>query len=225
MHELCHRCGAELPAGDGAPPFCPQCGAPQLTLSDYSEPLSTGSTTGTLPPPLPNPIDWQNAIRCAFAVAFVAAILNLIALRFDLASLLSTVWVLTASLTTLALYQRLRPLAAMNARLGARIGILVGVILDLFLATAQTIGALLLRFGLHKRNEFDDMADMMNAQWTQLAATRSIDPSALALIHSSEFRTTMMLIVVGAGLVMILLFSVLGGALGGLLRARRRSAI
>jgi hypothetical protein len=226
MHELCHRCGAELATGDGSNSFCPHCGAPQLVLSDYSEPLSTSPTgpnsTGTLPPPIPNPIDWEVAIRCTLLVAVIAAVLSFTATRIDVLSPLSSIWILSASLTTLALYQRRRPLAAMNARIGARIGTLVGVALGLFIAISTAIGAVIGRFVLHSMGDLDTMIQASKAQIDQLIATKQLPAPANAVIGSPEFRTGFMLFAFALGLFFILIVSIFGGALGGLLRSRRR---
>jgi hypothetical protein len=217
MQELCHRCGAELATGDGSNSFCPHCGAPQLVLSEYSQPLST-SASG----PIPNPIDWEMAIRCTLLVAAIAALLSFTATRIELLSPLSSLWILSASLTTLALYQRRRPLAAMNARIGARIGALVGVGLGLFLAIATATGAVIGRFVLHSMGDLNEMIQASKAQIDQLIATRQLPPPANALVGSPEFRTGFMLFAFALGLFFILIVSIFGGALGGLLRSRRR---
>ncbi|HEX4650335.1 MAG TPA: hypothetical protein VH250_02415 [Granulicella sp.] len=226
MQELCHRCSAELATADGSNSFCPHCGAPQLVLSEYAESLSTGTgglnSTGSLPPPLPNPIDWEMAIRCTLLVAAVAAVLSFTATRIELLSPLSSLWILSASLITLALYQRRRPLAAMNARIGARIGALVGVGLGLFLAIATATGAVLGRFVLHSMGDLNDMIQASRTQIDQLIATKQLPPPANALVGSPEFRTGFMLFAFALGLFFILIVSIFGGALGGLLRSRRR---
>jgi predicted RNA-binding Zn-ribbon protein involved in translation (DUF1610 family) len=215
MQELCHRCGAELSTGDGSNSFCPHCGAPQLVLSEYAEALSTGASG-------PNSTGWEMAIRCTLVVAAVAAVLSFTATRFELLSPLSSLWILSASLTTLALYQRRRPLAAMNARIGARIGTLVGVALGLFLAIATAIGAVLGRFVLHSMGDLNEMIQASKVQIDQLIATRQLPAPANAFVGSPEFRTGFMLFAFALGLFFILIVSIFGGALGGLLRSRRR---
>lgn len=223
---------AQLNTSDGRPPFCPHCGAPQLLLSDYAEPLSTGAeapaagpSSGSLPPPRPNQVDWRLAIRSAVIVAGIAVVLSVVAARLPNLSPLSTIWVISGSLTTLALYQRRRPLAIMNAGIGARIGILVGVTLASFLGTALAIGTLIARFGLHSMSSFDsDTAQAMKAQLDQLATTRPIPPESLGLINSLQFRTTMMLTGFALVLFFIFIVSIFGGAVAGLLRTRRTTA-
>ena len=235
MRETCHRCGGDLPdheaAGEGRSPFCPHCGAPQLLLSDYSEPLSTGAeiaegadsnSTGTLPPPRPNRIDWPMALRGAVLVSAVAVVLSVIAARLPSFSPIGSVWVVSASLTTLALYQRRRPLAAMNANVGARIGLLVGMMLVFFLAATLSAGLFVGRYSLHAMSGIDAaMSLAMKAQLAQLSATRPVPPDVVSLVSSIQFRTAMMLCYFSLILFAILLISVFGGAVGGLLRTRR----
>ena len=231
MPEFCHRCGGELHAlaSDGRLPFCPHCGAPQLLLSEYSEPLSTassaafsGPSAGTLPPPRPNHVDWNMALGSSAIVGAVAAVLSAISARNPNLSPVSTIWIVSASLTTLAIYQRRRPLASMNAGVGAKIGMLVGIVLAVFLGAMLAIGMVLARYVLHSLSGFDaDLAQAMKAQVQQLAASRPVPPESLALINSLQFRTTMMLTGVGLVLFFVVLISVFGGAVGGLLRTRR----
>src|SRR5271170_6362207 len=106
MHEYCHRCGGELPARDGASPFCPHCGSPQIYLQDYEEQSGGIDTTGAVPPPRPQRVEWKTAIRCAALVAGIAAVLALVSQRVQVISPLSFLWTISGSIITLALYQR-----------------------------------------------------------------------------------------------------------------------
>lgn len=233
MREFCHRCGGEVsddhsPSSGGRSPFCPHCGAPQLLLSDYTEPLSTGAdvpgdaSTGTLPPPRPNQIDWRVAIGIAGVVAAVGGALSLLAAKLPNTSPLSTIWVISASLTTLAMYQRRRPLATMNAGVGAKIGIAVGLAMVFFLGAALSLGMVIARYRLHSMAGFDtETAKALKMQIDQLASTRPVPPESLALINSPEFRSAMMLTGFGIVLGGVFLISIFGGAVGGLLRTRR----
>ena len=93
-------------------------------------------TTGAVPPPRPQQVEWKTAIRCAVLVAGIAAVLSLVAARVELVSPLSWLWTISGSIITLALYQRRRPLAWMDAGVGARIGVVVGLALVACLAVA-----------------------------------------------------------------------------------------
>jgi hypothetical protein len=228
MHVYCHRCGGELPASDGVSPFCPYCGSPQIYLQDYEE--QTGApvtdTTGALPPPHPQQVEWKTAIRCAVLVAGVAAVLGLVSSRVAVVSPLSWVWTISGSLITLALYQRRRPLAWMDAGVGARIGIVVGLALVTGLAVAMAVGGLIARYGLHSMAGFDsELTQMLHAQIEKAAATTPQPPEVIRFLYSPEVRAGMML----AGFAMVsgvlLVLSTIGGAVGGLLRMRRKVSV
>ncbi|WP_158793042.1 zinc ribbon domain-containing protein [Granulicella sp. L60] len=225
MHEFCHRCGLELPAKDGLSPFCPHCGSPQIFLQDYEEQTSAGDadTTGALPPPRMQQVEWRTAIRCAALVAGIAAVLTLVASRVQVVSLLSWVWTISGSIITLALYQKRRPLAWMDAGVGAKIGVVVGLALMACLAMAAAIGGLVARYGLHSMAGFDaELSQMLHAQVEKAAATTPETPDLLRFLYSPEVRAGMML----AGFAMmsglLLVLSTVGGAVSGFLRMRRK---
>jgi hypothetical protein len=232
MQNFCHRCGGELASGSS--PFCPHCGAPQLFLTEYAradDPAALSnavSSTGALPPPRPHQIEWHTAIRCAALVAAIAALLSLIASRIPFLSPLSSLWILSASLLTLSLYQRRRPLAWMDAAVGARIGIIAGLSLDVSLALVATISGLVARFKLHAMGSFDAQINQLlgeiNTQLNRSASGNPELPAILRFITTPEFRAGYALSVVGVMAIILLLLSVLAGALAGLVRTRRRPA-
>ncbi len=136
-------------------PFCPHCGSPQIYLQDYEQQSGTGEadTTGATAPPRPQQVEWKTAIRCAALVALIAAVLSLISQRVQAVSLFSLLWMISGSMITLALYQRRRPLAWMDAGVGARIGLVVGLALVACLGVAWGIGGLVARYGLHNMGD------------------------------------------------------------------------
>lgn len=236
MQETCHRCGGDLPAGSGESPFCPHCGTPQLFLALENQSAATGgevvpgagSSTGTLPPPRPRLVEWKTAIRCAAGVGAVGSALSLIALRVDVLSPVSLVWMLSASLITMGFYQKRRPAALMDVRIGARIGVVVGMFLALELGVAMAGAGLVRRFVLHSMGDFDMQ---MAAQIQVLLKTMQeqqktpVPAELLRLFNSPEFRAGSMLASFGFLAVGLLVLSTLGGAFAGLLRMRRRQVV
>jgi hypothetical protein len=222
MQEFCHRCGGELAAGAVESPFCPHCGAPQLRLSIENQTAPEGAelaSTGAVPPPRPRQVDWKTAIRCAALVSAVAAALSLGAVRVQVLSSITMLWVFSASLVTLSLYQRLRPSAWMDVRVGARIGVVVGIGLALALGSATAAWGVVARYVFHSMSSFD--ADMT----VQLKhVLQQVPPEKVGFYLSPEFRAGMMTAVFGMIAVVLLLLSVLGGAFAGLLRMRRGPA-
>lgn len=227
MREFCHRCGEELPAGDGVAPFCPHCGAPQIYLTEYeqSDEAPEGGTTGALPPPRPQRVEWKTAIRCAMLVSVVAAVLSLLAMRIPMMSPVSSLWTISGSLIAVGLYQRRRPLAWMDASVGVRIGIVVGLALVTFLAVSMAGAGLVARYGLHNMAGFDaQITQQLHAQIEKAAAANPEPPEVLRYLYSPEFRAGMMLTGFSMAAGVLLVLSAVGGAVGGLLRTRRRAS-
>jgi hypothetical protein len=228
MREFCHRCNGELPASDGVSPFCPHCGSPQIYLQEYEEQTGAaeGDTTGAVPPPRPQRVEWKTAIRCAVLVAGVAAALTLVAQRVQVISLLSLLWTISGSIITLGLYQWRRPLAWMDAGIGARIGLVVGLALVACLGVAWGAGGLVARYGLHSLAGFDaEFTQMLHAQYEKAIAITPEPPEVQRFWYSPEFRAGMML--AGFGMVsgFLVVLSTVGGAVGGFMRMRRKVSV
>jgi uncharacterized membrane protein HdeD (DUF308 family) len=221
MHEYCHRCGGELAASEGVAPFCPHCGAPQLFLPDQGDDATQendGESTGVLPPPRPQQVEWKTAVLCAAAVAGVAALLTLLAAKVPALTFVSWLWTLSGAAIVLGLYQRRRPQAWMDATVGARIGIVSGLALIAAIAVSMTICGLVARFGLHAMGPFDAE---LKSQIEKAAAMNPQPAEAMRYVTRPEFRAAIMLggFAMMSGVVM--LFSALGGAMSGMLRTRR----
>jgi hypothetical protein len=226
MHEFCHRCGGEL-ADDTSSPFCPHCGAPQIYLLDHDQPAELAEdTTGAAPPPSPRQIEWKTAIRCALLVAGIAAVLTLVAARFEAVSPLSWLWTVSGSLITLRLYQKRRPQAWMDAGIGARIGVVVGVVLIGSVAVAMAAGGLMARYVLHNMASFDaQLTQQLHLQIAHAIATNPEAKSMQGFLGSPEFRAGMMLAGFGLISAILLALSTIGGAVGGLLRTTRKVSV
>ena len=228
MHEYCHRCGGELPASDGVLPFCPHCGSPQIYLQDYEQQSGApeSNTTGAVPPPKPQRVEWKTAMRCALLVAVIAAGLNQVATRVQAVSLMSLLWIVSGSMITLALYQRRRPLAWMDARVGARIGLVVGLALVACLGIAMAAGGVVSRYALHSMGGTDtQLTEMMRLEFTQLNAINPVPAWLRTLFFTPEFRAGIMLAGFGTMSGFLLVLSTVGGALGGFMRTRRKVSV
>ncbi len=231
MHQYCHRCGDELPGGDGITPFCPHCGSPQLYLQEYQQQtsLSDGETTGALPPPHPRQIEWRPAIQCALAVAAVAAVLSLAASRVGMVSPLSWLWTISGSIIALGFYRRRRPNAWMDAAVGARIGLVTGLMLVLGLACSEAIAGLVARYGLHNMANFDaQLTTQLGQLREQLQRSGSNNPELsqmLRFIATPEFRVGFMLTGISVAGLFLLAISTVAGAVSGMLRTRGKAAL
>jgi hypothetical protein len=174
-------------------------------------------------------VDWKVAIRCAALVAVIAAALTVLAVWLPGIPLLGTVgtfWTLTAAMSAVTFYQRRRPLAKMDARVGARIGFTTGLALVACLMFAMAAVGLVARFGLHTTAGFDaqitELLRQMTVQLSHTAAGSPELPGVLRFVSSPEFRAGYVLMTVATVSTFLLLFSMLGGAVGGLFRTRRR---
>jgi hypothetical protein len=240
MQELCHRCGGELPVGSGESPFCPHCGAPQLFLALESQSVETGgeggagftiaASTGATPPPRPRQVEWKTAIRCAALVGGIGSVLSLGAMRVDLLSPVSFLWILSASLIALGLYQKRKPAALVDVRVGARIGVVVGMCLALGLALAMAAAGLIARYGLHSMGGFDSAMAAITVQTLNTIQQKSAEQSSPlppwvpGFLSSPEFRAGYAVFCCAVGSACLLVMSTLGGAFAGLLRMRRGPA-
>jgi hypothetical protein len=225
MQEFCHRCGGELPVSDGVSPFCPHCGSPQIYLQEYEEQTggAEGDTTGAVPPPRPQQVDWRTAIRCAALVGGIAAVLTLLSQRVEAVSLLSLLWTISGSMIALGLYQWRRPLAWMDAGVGARIGLVVGLALVACLGVAWGGGGLVARYGLHSLAGFDaELTQQLHVQFEKTAAIAPQPAETLRFLTSPEARAGMALAVFGMVSGVLLVLSTVGGAVGGFMRTRRK---
>jgi hypothetical protein len=235
MQATCHRCGGDLAEGTGESPFCPHCGAPQLFLALENQSVETGgeaggaATTGVAAPPKGQPVEWKTAIRCAMAVAGVGSVLRLAALRVDVLSPVCVLWIICASMITMGFYQKRRPGALMDVRIGARIGVVVGLCLAIGLSATVAGWTLALRYGLHsggfdaqKAEQFAE-AQRLAQEW-MAAHSMPVAPEMAALERTPEYRAWYELCGVAFGAVGLLVLSTVGGAFAGLLRMRRRPA-
>lgn len=220
MQAYCHRCEEPLLSGDESPAFCPQCGAPQIYLSDALETTSaTGEgSTGVLPPPHPQQIDWKIAILCAVMVALVAAALSVASTRLPAFSFINWLWTISASVVALTLYQRRRPQALIDVTVGAKIGVLVGLTLIASIGVSMAIAGLVARFGLHNMAAFDGE---LRTQIQKAAAANPQPANLMRFIYSPEFKAGIMLAGFSMLAGLVVLMSTVGGAVSGLLRTRR----
>ena len=230
MYRFCHRCAEELPSGAAQAVFCPHCGAPQLYLPEQQQEqasilLETATPTGAPPPPLPRAIDWKAAMVCGAAVAGMAALLSVGSAGFPAVTVLNWLWILSGSMITLALYQKKRPLAAMNGRIGARIGLMTGITLVAFVGLTMAIAGLVARFVLHSMAGFDAaLTEQMHLQMSHALATNPPPKEMLSFFYSPEFSAGMMLTGIAMVAIIVIVLSAISGAAGGVMRTRQARA-
>jgi hypothetical protein len=249
MSEHCHRCHGELPSAvpgssrtdEDALLFCPRCGAPQILLPEHmhSDPppievaAAAGQTTGALPPPLPSAtvagkVDWRAAICAGAIVAVIGAVLTLLGFAFAFASFLGVLWIMAGGVIALALYARLRPLASVSGRIGSRVGFTAGLLMLAAIGIALAGAGVVLRFGTHSMDKFDEQAAQERRQvqdWTLKWFDDNVQDKDLQVKYAEQIRSPLMNspeVQAGSALaglatqgLLLLLFSMACGAFAG----------
>ncbi len=233
MQILCHRCGEAAASRDQAgdvTSFCPHCGAPQLLFeADDAPALDDVSDTGQLSQRQTRPrlVDWRAAIGVAAIVGAGAALLCAAGTRLQLFGLLTWIWITSASLIALGLYRRRRPQARMDAAIGARIGVVVGLALTVGLASSLAVIGMLARYALHAMAPFDAQITIIKQDSIQRAVASGVDAATLASMRgfyaSPEVVSGGMLFGFMLLLGGLILYSIIAGALGGMMHTRRNA--
>ena len=225
MELTCHRCGGALP-GTSIRGFCPQCGAPQITLSPEYE--SETAPTGAAPPPLAigtGEVNWPIALGTGAWIAAVSGVLFAAGTFFPVLTGLGILLVVSAAFAVVGRYRTLSPGTPINAAIGARIGLSTGLLVCAVLLLALAAIGVIARFRLHGMGAFD-------AQWAQqsqlmLAKLREVGPVApgtVAMVNAPEFRAGEMLAGMGLMGAMLLAGSAAMGAIAGSLTRGRKDA-
>jgi hypothetical protein len=211
-----------------------------LRLPDYlrSEELPAPKTTGAVPPPhaggrapefrnLPGQVDWRAALTAIAVVAGVGAMLVVAGLASTVASTLSFVWTISASVVVLGLYAKARPQAWMDARTGMRIGTATGVMLVAAMGLSVATAGVVLRYGTHGlgaldtevTQDFAAMRQQMEARMHDQGQPPDVQQKLLGFMAAPESRAGVALFYGGLLGGIVVLLSAGGGAFAGMLRA------
>jgi len=222
MELSCSRCHQTVQPEDC---FCPYCGLPQLV---YNADGSAGPGQPERPVETArdaSAIEWQPALRSAVAIGIPSGIL---CAEFTHLGLIGALLMPIAAAWVVALYLRSRRPAWITVGAGARIGLVTGILGGF--AAALTTGASLyaMRYWMHQGKAFDDAWTNNINLVSQQLATLGFDAQAIAtnkaLMLSPEGRAGSMLFNTALLGVILLAFSVAGGALGARFLGRPRRA-
>ncbi|MDE3147913.1 MAG: hypothetical protein KGL37_00460 [Acidobacteriota bacterium] len=221
METICTRCHQTVQAENS---FCPVCGLPQLVYTADDSAASGQPGQGSERVRDADSVDWKAALRLSVILGVPAGFL---------CSLLSPVGIFgllfmsAASAWAVVLYVRGQQTPWITTGAGARIGLVTGVMGGWTAAATTGITLFILRFVLHQGQLFDNfwqnfVGQDMSREWASMGIdTRTIDLTRAWLL-SAEGRAGWVLgAMVFLGTV-LLLFSVVGGALGARLLARSR---
>lgn len=226
----CVRCGGELPARDNEGLlFCPHCGAAQLMLPEHlrvvTEDMPGASTTGMVPPPRPQVVDWRAVLQSAGLIGGVAAVLMALGMLVDVLQAVGTLWVVLSGLTAAWLYGRLRPTLPMNARVGVRVGVVAGLASVSLAGIVLMVGGLVDRFALHRGAELDDWVTkgiaVGVAALNQPGMNQPLNAQLLGILQSPEGRAGYMLMNFALDALFLVGVAAVAGAVAGTMASRR----
>jgi hypothetical protein len=219
MEITCTRCHQPVEAENC---YCPTCGLPQLQYSAENVPGQAPAERWTEPIRDASIVDWKRAMPLVLTLAVPAGILC--PLLYPM-GFLGLFLMAIASYWVVVLYLRSQRPAWITIGAGARIGLVTGLIVSWLAAGFIGVGLFVMR-------AFAGQGNGMDQAW-QDSINKKISPDILqqwqsagldmkALLFSPEGRAGIMLsgILTLAGL--LLIFAVLGGALGARSTARAR---
>jgi hypothetical protein len=233
MEPICPRCGFALqPIDDAPPPFCAQCGLPQLRVSPdaHAYPTTEAPTrTGEAELQASSGIDWPAALRLVGVAALIGVVPPAV-LPGALSSgaLGGPTLLLTPMLTlgVVSLYHRSRPRRTINAAIGARMGGLLGLVMGCGVAFITGIAGFVMRYGYHSHQVDDKIQEAMAQVITQFAAAGPIPPDVMGFLQSPEFRAGSFLFShLFYAVLLVFVGSVCGWIAGSMLKSRRERNI
>src|ERR1700733_133869 len=220
MELTCSRCHQTVQPGDC---FCPFCGLPQLLYT----------ADGTAGPGQPEragevvrdagSVDWKAALRLALMLAIPAGAL---CSMYSPAGILALPLMGAAGAWVVALYTRSRRPAWITIGAGARIGLVTGILGSWAAALTTAISLYAMRFWLHRGPALDaDWLSQMNLAtqyWASMGFSAQQIAMNKAIMFSPEGHAGFVLSSIGFLAVILLAFSVAGGALGARFLGRPR---
>lgn len=223
MEVVCTRCHQSVPADSC---FCSACGLPQLVYLTDEGAVSAPAERWTEAMRDASAVDWKPALRAAALFAVPAGVL---CCDFSPVSRISLIWMASAAAWAVALYVRRQRAAWITTGAGARIGLVTGLMAG-WLAFAVTAFALFAeRVLLHRGPQMDAdwyaQIDVLESL-TQKMMGQLADPAQIQaqknLWLSPEGHVGMITFGAVITALMLMLFSMLGGALGARFMARSR---
>ena len=217
MEQPCYKCGQVLDEGR---PFCPHCGAPQIRVL-IAEPVAAGgfAETATLPAALPAsetvPVlavsgPWSQALKPCSLATIVTTVLMFLGLH-------PLVAMFSAGFLAVVFYRQARSGGAISPGSGGKLGALSGFFCFALMALMVAFAAMVPEL----RTKFRE-GIIENAQ--KWAAAHGGDTQVQAALEQMKTPEGFVMMLVFGG-ILLLVFSVvlgaLGGALGGSIFGRR----
>ena len=220
MELTCSRCHQTVKPDDC---FCPYCGLPQLVYSvDGSATLGQPERTGE-PVRDAGSVNWRPALRFGLMLAIPTGAL---CSMYSPAGILGLPLMAAAGAWAVALYMRGRSPAWITIGAGARIGLVIGILGGWTAAFTTAASLYAMRFWLHRGPAIDDAWTSQINLSTQMLASWGVDAQQIAMnraiMISPEGHAGAMLLDTAVLALILLGFSVAGGALGARFLGRPR---
>jgi hypothetical protein len=238
LEATCQRCHETLREADR---YCPVCGLPQLIYLAAEAPVVTlGSEAAPLPGlaseqfGLPDGIAWRPALKTALMLAVPAGLLCAALGQIGQSMALGLVWMMGAAAWAVSLYTKRARSGRLSIAEGARIGLVTGLLASWLAVGVDGVSLWVGRFAMHQGSQMDSrwstrvdqsmqlsqqmiaQMGMANAQSTQFAQ------SWRALELSVEGRAGFALSDTITGAAFLILFAIIGGAVGARFLAQPR---
>jgi hypothetical protein len=220
MEVTCSRCHQTVQPADC---FCPFCGLPQLVYTTdgsagTGQPERAGEPVGDA-----STVNWKAALRLALMLAIPA---GAICSMFSPVGVFGLPLMAAAGAWAVALYMRGRRPAWITIGAGARIGLVTGILGSWAAAFTTAVSLYAMRFWLHHGSAIDDAWLAQINFSTQKLATMGFDAQQIAnnrtMMLSPEGHAGSMLMDTAILALIVLGFSVAGGALGARFLGRPR---
>lgn len=170
----------------------------------------------------PTAVDWTEAVRAAVLGGLIALGLDLLSILIQPLLLVSLLWALIAPIVVLGIYCARRKHTRIRAGFGARLGLITGMAIAMCMFIADSLQLIVDRFILHRGAEIDaTLATLFARVQESQAANQQPMPFNIAI---PEFRVGLLLFSLGFGISLYLVYAIISGAFGGLLRSRSRTA-
>jgi hypothetical protein len=202
VEKSCYKCGANIEEGV---PFCPHCGAPQIRVeAPVVEPSYEAATAAVQVAGRSGAVRWSDGLPSAALGGMIAAAAMVIPLGgFGLG-------IVAAGGLTVIFYQRRRPGDIMTTGMGARLGAATGAIGFGIFSIVMAAGTFMFHAGGQLR------AKLLEA--IEQSAARAPDSEARQMMETFKTPEGLALLFVASLIFLLaffLLFSSLGGAVGG----------
>jgi hypothetical protein len=221
MEITCNRCHQAVQAENC---YCPFCGLPQLL---YAPDAPLGQA---------QPERWNEAVRDAGSVAWKPALraalklaipAGLLCSGYPLVGIFGLVWMAVAGTWAVALYLRSQRPAWITIGAGARIGLVTGLLGAWITAATMSVLLFSMRFFFYQGKVFDNfwqiqVSEKVSQQWAAAGLDAQTILVAKTLLNSPEGRSGVTLSVLLFLALALVLFAVVGGALGARMMGRAR---